>query len=102
MSSLSKKTYTDACSNFDEIYNEVIATRQPIEITREDSESVSVIPTAELESLMETVYLFESHENAVRLLDALQRAKARTNQPKTLEELRQELGLDQEKETLSA
>lgn len=38
MSSLSKKTYTDACGNFDEIYNEIIATRQPIEIVREDFE----------------------------------------------------------------
>jgi antitoxin YefM len=91
-----KIDYTQACRNFDKIYHEVISTRQPIEITREDCESISLIPTAELDSLMETVYLFSSHENAVRLLDALQRAKARTNQPQTLENLRQELGIDEE------
>ena len=32
-------------------------------------------------------------ENAVRLLDALQRVKAKTNQPQTIEDLGQEFGL---------
>lgn len=73
-----------------------LSTREAIEITREGSESVSVIPTAELNSLLETVYLFQSHESAVRLLDALQRAKVRTNQPRTIGELRQEFGLGEE------
>jgi len=89
----SQRTYIEACRNFDEIYNEAIDRGEPIVITREGAESVSVIATAELESIMETVYLFESHENAVRLLEALQRAKAKTNQPRTIEDLRQEFGL---------
>lgn len=84
-----------ACQNFNAIYDEVISTRQPIEITRENSESVSLIPTAELDSLLETVYLFSSHENATRLLDALGRARAGTNRPETLENLRRELGIDE-------
>lgn len=87
------KTYTEACNNFDKVYDEVISSREPIAITREGCESVSVIPTAELNSIMETVYLFQSQENAVRLLDALQRSKARTNKPKTLDHLRKEFGL---------
>lgn len=86
-------TYSTACNNFDKIYDEVISTREPIVISREGSESVSVIPTAELNSIMETVYLFQSQENAVRLLDALQRAKARTNKPQTLESLREKFRL---------
>lgn len=89
-------TYAEARNNFDNIYEKAISTRQPIVITREGGESVSVIPTAELNSLMETVYLFQSHENAERLLDALQRAKARTNKPQTVEDLRQEFGLGEE------
>ncbi|MCL1467894.1 type II toxin-antitoxin system Phd/YefM family antitoxin [Argonema galeatum] len=89
-------TYTTAENNFDKIYDEVISTREPVVITREGSESVSVIPTAELNSIMETVYLFQSHENAMRLLDALQRAKARTNKPRTIEELRKEFGLSED------
>lgn len=75
---------------------EVIYNRQHIIITYEGQESLSVIPTAELESLRETAYLFQSHENAKRLLDALERAKARTNQPRTVEDLRQEFGLGEE------
>jgi antitoxin YefM len=89
-------TYTDACNNFAKIYDAVTSSEQPIEIVREGAESVSVILTSELNSLLETVYLFQSHENATRLLDALQRAKAGTNQPQTIEELRQEFGLGEE------
>ncbi|MCL1472340.1 type II toxin-antitoxin system Phd/YefM family antitoxin [Argonema antarcticum] len=89
-------TYTTSENNFDKIYDEVISTREPVVIIREGSESVSVIPTAELNSIMETVYLFQSHENAMRLLDALQRAKARTNKPRTIEELRKEFGLSED------
>lgn len=89
--------FTQACQDLTRICQEVIATRQPIEISSKDRESVSLIPTSELNSLLETVYLFSSHENAQRLLDALQRAKARTNLPRTLEEIRQEFGLEEEK-----
>ncbi|WP_228060604.1 MULTISPECIES: type II toxin-antitoxin system Phd/YefM family antitoxin [unclassified Coleofasciculus] len=92
----SQITYTEACSNFDKIYEEAISTRQAIVVTREDSESVSVIPTAELDSLMETVYLFQSPENATRLLAAIERAKVRTFKPQTIDDLRQEFGLGEE------
>lgn len=92
---------TQAGSNFDKICDRVISTRQPIEITREGGESISLILTAELNSLIETAYLFSSHENAVRLLDALQRAKARTNQPQTLENLCQELGIDKKEKVIA-
>jgi len=81
---------------------EVIYNQQQIAITYEGQESLSVIPTAELESLRETVYLFQSHENAKRLLAALERAKARTSQPRTVEDLRQEFGLGEEEEKASA
>lgn len=92
----SQITYTEACRNFDKIYEEAISTRQAIVVTREGSESVSVIPTTELDSLMETVYLFQSPENATRLLAAIQRAKARTFKPQTIDDLRQEFGLGEE------
>lgn len=92
----SQITYTEACNNFDKIYEEAISTGKPIVVTREGSESVSVIPTAELNSLMETVYLFQSPENATRLLAAIQRAKTRTFKPRTIDDLRQEFGLGEE------
>ncbi len=70
-------------------HEQAIAHREAIEITREGSESVSVIPTAELESIKETAYLFQSPENAARLLER-QRAKARTFEPRTVADLRRE------------
>ncbi len=92
----SQITYAEACSNFDKIYEEAISTRNAIVVSREGSESVSVIPTAELDSLMETVYLFQSPENATRLLAAIERANARTLKPQTIDDLRQEFGLGEE------
>ena len=89
-------TYTDAANDFGSVYEQAIAHREAIEITREGSESVSVIPTAELESIKETAYLFQSPENAARLLAAIERAKARTFEPRTVADLRQEFGLDEE------
>ncbi|MBD2501721.1 type II toxin-antitoxin system Phd/YefM family antitoxin [Anabaena azotica] len=89
----SQTNYTEACKNFEKIYEEAINSREPVTVNREGAESVSVIPTAELNSIIETAYLFQSPENAARLLDALQRVKAKTNQPQTIDELRQEFGL---------
>ncbi|GAP95462.1 type II toxin-antitoxin system Phd/YefM family antitoxin [Leptolyngbya sp. NIES-2104] len=83
-------SHTEAIENFAQLCEEAISTGEAIEITREDAESVSIISTAELESLRETVYLFSSHANAVRLLDALERAQSRTNQPRTLDSLHAE------------
>lgn len=93
---LSQITYNQACKNFEQIYDEVISTREPVVVNREGCESVSVIPTDELNRMIETIYLFQSHENAIRLLDALQRAKKRTNKPQTLDELRKNFGLIEE------
>lgn len=93
--------YHEASQNFEQLCETAIATREAIEITRQGAESVTLIPTAELESLLETVYLFQSHENATRLLDALERARSGMNQPQTVDLLRQEFGLAQE-EKLSA
>jgi len=90
-------SYVDACGNFEQVYDTALSGQEPIEIVREGSESLSIIPTAALESLMETVYLFQSHENAARLLEALERAKAGQNLPRTVESLRQEFGLAEEK-----
>jgi antitoxin YefM len=89
-------TYIDACNNFDKIYEEALLTRKPVVVTREGAESVAVIPTAELNSIIETAYLFQSPENASRLIAAIKRAKAQTFKPRTVEDLRQEFGLVEE------
>jgi len=49
-------------------------------------------------SLVETVYLLQSPENARRLLDAIEESKTGKIQPQTMAELQQELGIEQEQE----
>ena len=88
--------YSEAVQNFDKICETVIRDRQPIAISREGYENVSLLPTTELESLLETVYLFQSHENAKRLLESLERYREKSNKSLTIKELRLECGLDEE------
>lgn len=83
----SQITYTQACSNFDKIYEEAIASREAVIVTRDGSESVAIIPINELNRIIETAYLFQSPENAARLLVAIQRAKARTFPPRSIDDL---------------
>jgi antitoxin YefM len=88
--------YRKACQDFGAVFDQVVSSREPVEVVRDGFQSISVIPTAELDSILETLYLFQSHENAARLLDALERAKAGTNTVKTVDELRREFGLAEE------
>lgn len=67
-------TYINACNDFDKIYEEALLTRKPVVVTREGAESVAVIAIAELNSIIETAYLFQSPENASRLVAAIERA----------------------------
>jgi antitoxin YefM len=53
-----------------------------------------MIAASELSSLVETVYLLRSPNNARRLLEALQRSLADETAPSSVEELRREFGLD--------
>ena len=49
-------------------------------------------------SLLETVYLLRSPENARRLLDAIEESKTGKIQSQTIAELQQELGIEQKEE----
>jgi antitoxin YefM len=81
--------------DFEQIYYQVISHREPIEISINGEESVSLIPTSELNSLLETVYLFQTQANAKRLLESLERVKNQVNQPETIENLRQKFHLEE-------
>lgn len=89
-------TYIEACNNFDKIYEQALSTRKPVVVTKEGAESVTIISTTELNSIIETAYLFQSPENASRLVAAIKRASSQTFRPKTIEDLRQEFGLVEE------
>jgi antitoxin YefM len=85
--------YGQAIADFEALRVKVLSDREPIELTSNTGESVSLLPTRELEALLETVYLFGNQENGSRLLAALQRSQAQINTPRTVESLREEFGL---------
>ncbi len=89
-------TFTDASTNLAELCDRVVADRDVVIITRHEGESVALIAADELDSLLETAYLLRSPKNAARLLTALERAKARTLEPQSIDSLREELGIDSE------
>jgi antitoxin YefM len=55
-----------------------------------------LISEAELESLLETLYLLRFPTNTTHLFTALKRAKARVLQPQTLDEVCNKFGINEE------
>ncbi|MBA2410986.1 MAG: type II toxin-antitoxin system prevent-host-death family antitoxin [Gammaproteobacteria bacterium] len=90
-----KTTYTQARANLAKFCNEVVQNRETVIIRRRAAEDVALIAADELAGLMETAHLLRSPKNAERLLTALARARGETIPPKSLEELRREIGLEE-------
>ena len=93
---VTKTTYSNARQSLRALWDEAVLTREPIFITRRGAEDVALISADELSSVMETVHLLRSPENAKRLLTALNRAFENSVQPSSLDELKRELGVEQE------
>jgi antitoxin YefM len=91
---VTETTYSNARQSFRALWDEAISTREPIFITRRGAENVALISADELNSIMETIHLFRSPENARRLLTALNRASEDSAKPSSLEELKRELGVE--------
>ncbi len=91
-------TYTEAEANLENLCDRAVE-GEVIVITRPNGKNAVLISEAELESLVETLYLLRSPANATRLLTALKRAKARVVQPQTLDEICKKFGLDEEDDT---
>ena len=96
---------TDARKNFFSLLDQVANDHQVVIVKRRDGENVAMIAESDLSSLYETAYLLKSPRNAERLFEALERSKARDEQPldvvsteEAIAQLRQELRLEQEKE----
>lgn len=90
-------TYSKARENLATYMNQVIDDREIVIINRRGNEDVALVSASELEGLLETAHLLRSPKNAQRLLSALNRAKSRKTKPKTIADLRKELGLEKEK-----
>jgi antitoxin YefM len=82
---------TEARAGFFQLLDRVAENHQICIINRRDGENVAMIAESDLNSLMETVYLFRSPANARRLLDSLDEYRSGKITSQTIEELRQEL-----------
>lgn len=94
----SETTYTEARNNLASLLDQVVDDKEVIVIKRRDRGNVALIAEEELSSLLETAYLLRSPKNAARLLSALERAKARTTEPMSVDQLCQELGIGKQEE----
>lgn len=88
-------TYTNAREQFASLLDRVTKDREVIIIQRRGSEDVAMIAADELASLTESAYLLRSPQNAERLLSALGRALKNEGQSLSMDELRQQAGLDE-------
>jgi antitoxin YefM len=87
-------TYSQARANLASILDEVVDGQQIFIIKRRNGKNVALIAEDELSSLLESVYLLHSPENAFRLHRALLWSESEEAQPQTIKELKQELGLE--------
>ncbi|MEN9521103.1 MAG: hypothetical protein RLZZ381_3691 [Cyanobacteriota bacterium] len=89
---------TDARNDFFNLLNLVAENHQVYLVNRRNGENVALIAESDLVSLVETVYLFRSPQNARRLLEAMEESKNGKIQPQSLSELQQEMAIEQEEE----
>jgi antitoxin YefM len=87
-------TYTQARANLKTLLDEVAENREQVIIRRRGGDDVALIAADELRGLIETAHLLRSPRNAQRLLQALRRAQARKGRKEPLDQLRADLGLD--------
>lgn len=93
---LSKETsYSNARANLASILDEVVDQQQIFIVKRHNRKNVALIAEDELSSLLESVYLPHSPENAKRLHRALEWSESEDAQPQTIDELKQELGIEE-------
>ena len=85
--SMSSITYTEARENLATVWDQTVATREPVVISRRGSESVVMMPVDEWEGLVESAHLLRSPANAKRLLAALLRLESSEGDSLTPEEL---------------
>jgi antitoxin YefM len=89
---------TEARNSLFKILEQVVNNHQVFLINRRDGENVALIAESDLLSLVETVYLLRSPANAQRLFEAIAESKTGKITPQSLDQLKQELGIEQEEE----
>ncbi len=89
-------TYTQARDGLARLLDRVTDDREVVLIKRRGKDDVALIDASELSSLLETAYLLRSPKNAARLLEALGRSLQNEGRRMTPDELRREVGLDEQ------
>lgn len=87
-------TYTNARAKLASLMDEVTQNREVVIIQRRGNEDVAMISADELSGILETAHLLRSPNNAKRLFAALDRVKAGSGEPQTIDALRSEVGFE--------
>ena len=87
-------TYTQARASLASLMDEVTKNREVVIIRRRGREDVAMTTADELAGVLETAHLLRSPKNAKRLLAALDRVKKGTGVTQTIDDLRNEIGLE--------
>lgn len=87
-------TYSQARANLATLLDQVYDEKKIMVIKRSNQKNVALIAEEELSSLLESVYLLRSPENAKRLFNALEWVASGTGVSQTLEELKEEIGFE--------
>jgi antitoxin YefM len=91
---LKETTYFNARGHLATLLDEVHDNRQVVVIKRRNQKNVGLIAEDELSSLLESVYLLRSPENAKRLFRALDWAETAKGEGDSLDGLQAELNSD--------
>jgi len=87
-------TYSQARASLASLLDAAVDDREIVIIQRKSGKRAALIDADELESLLEIAHLLGSPKNAERLLAALERSLKNESRRLSMDELRQEAGLD--------
>lgn len=85
-------SYTEARDRLASVWDQAVASREPVVIDRRGHESVVLVPAGEWRGMLETAHLLRSPANARRLLSALNRLEQGEGQELSLDALAAKTG----------
>jgi antitoxin YefM len=84
----------DETTTYDQLARQAQATERPVLVRRDGQPDMALLPAADLDAIFTELHLLSSPENARRLLEAIERARARVTSPRTLEDVCRQVGLE--------
>ena len=86
-------TYTQLREQLASVLDRVVDDREIVIVRRKTGKDVALIAADELSGLLETAHLLRSPKNAQRLFQSLREIDTRRIKPKSVDQLRREMGL---------